>query len=652
MDNHDDYREHESTVTEQSQESTPPSEETPQTDAGSEPVFEPEGDRTVEYRPPEQPLEPVTPGQETSTTEASYETASEPEGDPTAEYRPTEETEEYRDPWIKNPETEETVAKPEVKLLLSSFKTPAILNQPDNRIQSNSAIIGIAVGVLISILIGVLSPEESVLGRLFGFKGIQVVLPVAMLSMFFWGIALIHFRRQKSQMVEKSSSGDAISDLTYNLAKYSPGEIHNRMAESSLVDKCPLFRRLSVIFRQWETKPNLQDAMSLAEQVSISDTEDIRHTFSTVKTFIWALPVLGLIGTVIGIALAVGDFGTLIGGNVDDVEVIKTSLVDVTSGLSFAFTTTLLGLLGALILTLLSSRQQTREEKLVKRAEETVVDHFLPLLQRSHPEEQQNGGLANFDDLRETVNGLVKEAVREAGNTAGLIIDANSRKLAEWQDKMMARNQQALLQLSDTSTKVGTDLDSFGQQFLSSLESLFGSLRENTQSLQANLERCTSASAESAAKLDSAMERHGTAAQAASAVIGQVQESNRTLLEEQKTLLSTLRELTGGEMNSALEGLSRSLEAIGRQNDLNLQALRGTSEANERISACQTSLQNNLRQIEDMGLATALKQMSENLDRASEVLKQFQEPIVFKAFTASSLRENPSGTSSRDGGEA
>jgi len=59
---------------------------------------------------------------------------------------------------------------------------------------------------------------------------------------------------------------------------------------------------------------------------------------------IWVLPMLGFIGTVLGITEAIGGLGTIVGGGGAD----ERSLGQVLGGLRFAFDTTLLGLAGTI----------------------------------------------------------------------------------------------------------------------------------------------------------------------------------------------------------------------------------------------------------------------------------------------------------------
>ena len=67
-----------------------------------------------------------------------------------------------------------------------------------------------------------------------------------------------------------------------------------------------------------ESRPGLTEADIVLQQHGAHDDEEIQGGYSLIRTFIWALPVLGLIGTVIGISLAVGGFAEFLSTGTDD----------------------------------------------------------------------------------------------------------------------------------------------------------------------------------------------------------------------------------------------------------------------------------------------------------------------------------------------
>ncbi len=92
-----------------------------------------------------------------------------------------------------------------------------------------------------------------------------------------------------------------------------------------------------------------------------NDESYVSSTYTVLKGFIWAIPVLGFIGTVIGLAAAVGGFGAVVAQGAD-IEQLKSSLGGVTSGLAIAFETTLIALVLALLVQLYMTFTLHKEE--------------------------------------------------------------------------------------------------------------------------------------------------------------------------------------------------------------------------------------------------------------------------------------------------
>ena len=87
----------------------------------------------------------------------------------------------------------------------------------------------------------------------------------------------------------------------------------------------------------------------------------MESTYTALKGFIWAIPTLGFIGTVLGLSRAIGGFGQVVseGGST---QALADSLTKVTGGLSTAFETTLIALIAALCIQLLMTMIRSREE--------------------------------------------------------------------------------------------------------------------------------------------------------------------------------------------------------------------------------------------------------------------------------------------------
>jgi len=90
---------------------------------------------------------------------------------------------------------------------------------------------------------------------------------------------------------------------------------------------------------------------SLIRSHADQDESALDTSYSLVQGFVWAIPVLGFIGTVLGLSEAIGQFSGVL-DSASDVERITQALKGVTAGLATAFETTLVALVAALVIQL------------------------------------------------------------------------------------------------------------------------------------------------------------------------------------------------------------------------------------------------------------------------------------------------------------
>jgi len=111
---------------------------------------------------------------------------------------------------------------------------------------------------------------------------------------------------------------------------------------------------------------------------SMADRDESSHetSFGLINGFLWAIPVLGFIGTVLGLGQSIASFSSLL-DNQSDMSGIVASLTQVTAGLSTAFDTTLLALVIALVLQLWMTLQKTNEEQFLDDCSEYCMKQIV-----------------------------------------------------------------------------------------------------------------------------------------------------------------------------------------------------------------------------------------------------------------------------------
>ena len=108
----------------------------------------------------------------------------------------------------------------------------------------------------------------------------------------------------------------------------------------------------------------VSDVDDLLSAIGEQDESAVESSFSLLNGFLWAIPVLGFIGTVLGLSTSIARFSSLLEGQ-SDIDGLIGKLKEVTGGLSTAFETTLLSLVIALVVQLWLTAQKKAEEELL-----------------------------------------------------------------------------------------------------------------------------------------------------------------------------------------------------------------------------------------------------------------------------------------------
>jgi biopolymer transport protein ExbB/TolQ len=188
------------------------------------------------------------------------------------------------------------------------------------------------------------------------------ICPYLTMFLFFWAISLLLLKWRKS--VLQRFAFDLPVMLQEPGFELNPGTakgVRDRL--SGMVDNpyhFILLNRVDLALANLQNLGHVADVAAILKTQSDNDEAQVASSYGLVQGFMWAIPVTGFIGTVLGLSQAISAFGGTIkaGG---DMEAIRASLESVTGGLATAFETTLIALVCALILQLIVSFMQARE---------------------------------------------------------------------------------------------------------------------------------------------------------------------------------------------------------------------------------------------------------------------------------------------------
>jgi len=142
-----------------------------------------------------------------------------------------------------------------------------------------------------------------------------------------------------------------------------------------------LFNRLMMALSNLGNIGEVRDVGAVLESQADADASAVQSSFTSIRALIWVIPVLGFIGTVIGLSDAIGSFqGVLERPDGADAASIRDRLTPVVLGLRTAFETTLVALLAAVAIQLLTTFVYRREEDLLDGCTQYCNDHVISRL--------------------------------------------------------------------------------------------------------------------------------------------------------------------------------------------------------------------------------------------------------------------------------
>ncbi|GAB4136002.1 MotA/TolQ/ExbB proton channel family protein [Thermopirellula anaerolimosa] len=110
-----------------------------------------------------------------------------------------------------------------------------------------------------------------------------------------------------------------------------------------------LYHRILLALSNLRNLGRVTEVDDILRSIADQDEAALETSYSLVQGFVWAIPVLGFIGTVLGLSQSIGAFSQVLAGG-GDVSSLTQGLRSVTAGLGTAFDTTLVALIAALII--------------------------------------------------------------------------------------------------------------------------------------------------------------------------------------------------------------------------------------------------------------------------------------------------------------
>ena len=298
-------------------------------------------------------------------------------------------------------------------------------------------------------------------------------------------------------------------------------------------------------------------------------------SYSFPRILVWAIPLLGFIGTVVGISGAVSGFSGFL-ENSGDVEQIKEGIGQVTSNLGLAFDTTLLALFLSVVVMIPLVLVERYESRLLLGIDVFINDKLLPRLKKKNEQ---------LDP--ETINQAIEGAIKEH-----------------------FPNPQDLVQPAH----------SYAEQAAHSLSTGF----------LAEISKVQDVSSQVIAQVSAVRQEASRDRQEFLNFFAQQQQINQQLVEQIRSIVDEIRSkniAVADDLNAQTQGISHQLEKAAQVLESRVGSLEVATQKMSDFQQIQQGLERSFASLEKTAqLENVLTGVKDNLSQLQPILQQLNKP--------------------------
>jgi biopolymer transport protein ExbB/TolQ len=191
------------------------------------------------------------------------------------------------------------------------------------------------------------------------------VIPFVIVFFACWSIAILFIKWRKLSLQRRALRYEVVPrENDFVLSAATVDQVIERIY--TIADdpkRFLLYNRIIVALANLKNLGRVSDLDEIFNTQAENDESASETSYAVLGGCVWGIPVLGFIGTVLGLSHAIGGFGAVLQSAGADMSAIKTELVAVTGGLSLAFVTTLQALVAAFGIQLTSTFLKKSEQE-------------------------------------------------------------------------------------------------------------------------------------------------------------------------------------------------------------------------------------------------------------------------------------------------
>ncbi len=360
-------------------------------------------------------------------------------------------------------------------------------------------VIGMTILFTMIIYLGLLPFKTSYLGILLYERGFTQPLAIIFANFV---IATIINKFIKLKLELRDLQQNWIPE-SINFDDYQNPEL-NQLCQELARDESIIAIRCSRIISAYINSGSRKAATELGLDDSSFYLSFSESSYTFPKILIWAIPLLGFIGTVFGISTAVNGFSAFL-ENSTEIDQIKEGIGIVTTGLAVAFDTTLLALLLSVAVMIPLVLVEKMESRLLLQIDVFINDQLLPKLQEKPGEKLEfldtekitktinNAIQDNLPTPEELINPAEKYAKKAAQNIAETFIQQFSEIQTRENELIQAIKQVNLIALEDRQEFLNSFLDQqkLNKLIIREIQDVVAEIKHNNDNVSTGLESQT-----------------------------------------------------------------------------------------------------------------------------------------------------------------
>ncbi|WP_017305580.1 MotA/TolQ/ExbB proton channel family protein [Spirulina subsalsa] len=315
-----------------------------------------------------------------------------------------------------------------------------------------------ALALLILVYLLALPFQDTYLGRLIYDRGFTQPLTLFLAGMV---ISVVIFKYLKLA-TEYSAIGKNWIPDGIDLEDPNGRSINNLIASLTNSRKLIAVRCCRVLYAYTQSGSR-KTASELALDDSAFYLSASESSYTIPRILVWAIPLLGFIGTVIGISQAVSGFSGFL-EQAGEIDQIRTGIGTVTSGLAVAFDTTLLALFLSVVVMIPLVLVERWESRLLLSIDVYINDRLLPKLR----DPEASRGFLDEKAIAQAVEKSLKEnlpqpkdLIEPAHIYAQKLVEALTQKFVQEMGSIQTANNQLIQQVGQVNQATLQDRQNF-----------------------------------------------------------------------------------------------------------------------------------------------------------------------------------------------